>query len=534
MSERPSLLRSAGAISIATMLSRILGLVRDQVQSYYFGAGFVTDAFLAAFRIPNLLRDLFAEGALSSAFVPTFTTEREHHGSAAAFRLANRVMTALALVLGVLALVIAVFAPQILRVYVAGFEPSKMALAVTMTRILSPFLLFIALAAVAMGVLNTCGRFFLPAVAPAGFNISAILGVVILYPVLRYMGIHPGLSLAIGAMGGGFVQFLVQVPPMRREGFRFYPEFVPSDPSLRRVVHLMLPATFGLAATQINILVDTILASMYGNGPITWLALAFRLMQLPLGLFGVAIGTANLARVSRDVAIGDMGALRANLSSALRAAALLTLPATAGLIVLGVPIARVLFQHGHFTSVDSLKTGAAICCYALGLYAYSATKIQVPTFYALGDTRRPVVASAISVGIKIAANFALIALLPRLGIDSFLGLAISTSAAAWTNFALLSRGLHGSVGSLREHAVLPTTIKLGLIALVMGACCSLLHSAMELWLPGGGFWGDLLRLLGAVAFGILIAMWGASRLGIPEAALLLAKLRGLATRGRPQ
>ena len=233
MSQPRGLLRTVGSISSATTVSRVLGLVRDQVQSYYFGAGSLTDAFVAAFRIPNLLRDLFAEGAMSSAFVPTFTAEREKRGADAAWRLANRLITALILILGGVTLAIFVGAPLILRVYAAGFDSEKMDLAVSMTRILSPFLLFVALAAVAMGVLNTCGRFFLPALAPASFNVVVILSVVILVPILPRFGVEPALALAIGAIGGGALQFLVQLPALRREGFRLRLELAPLGSCLR-------------------------------------------------------------------------------------------------------------------------------------------------------------------------------------------------------------------------------------------------------------------------------------------------------------
>jgi putative peptidoglycan lipid II flippase len=393
----------------------------------------------------------------------------------------------------------------------------------------------VALAAVAMGVLNTCGRFFLPALAPAWFNLAAIVGVLTLVPLFKRLGIHPGLALAIGALAGGALQFLVQVPAMRREGFRFRPELRPKDPGVRRVVRLMVPATFGLAATQINILVDTILASLYGNGPIAWLSYAFRLMQLPLGLFGVALGTANLARVSKDAAVGDAAGLRANLAGALRAAALLTLPATAGLVALRVPIVRILFEHGRFGAADTLKTAAAVLCYALGLYAYSATKIQVPTFYALGETRLPVIASAVAVVLKISANLAFMAGLPRIGVDPFLGLALSTSIAAWTNMAILERGLARRAGSLRQHAVLPTTLKIALLAAAMGVLCGVCHAALERWAGGGGFAGDAARLAIPVALGIGVTAWGAHALRLPEVEAIRARIRGRIanTGGRP-
>jgi putative peptidoglycan lipid II flippase len=418
-----------------------------------------------------------------------------------------------------------VFAPWILRLYVPGFDPPKMALAVTMTRILAPFLLFVAFAAVAMGVLNTCGKFFLPALASAWFNFAAIIGVLALVPLFRRIGVQAGLALAVGAMAGGILQFFVQVPAMRREGFRFRPELRPKDPALGRVVRLMAPATFGLAATQINILVDTILGSLYGNGPIAWLSYAFRLMQLPLGLFGVALGTANLARVSRDAARGDADGLRSNLAGALRAAALLTLPATAGLIALRVPIVRILFEHGRFGRTDTIQTSAAVLCYALGLYAYSVTKIQVPTFYALGQTRIPVIASACAVALKISANLVFMALLPRAGLDPFLGLALSTSLAAWTNMAILERGLAKRAGSLRSHAVLPTTIKLALLSAGMGVACGFSHAILESRAGGGGFLGEAARLGFSVALGIALTAWGVHALRLPELETLRARIR---------
>jgi len=530
MSERPSLLRSAGSISVATAMSRVLGLMREQVQSYYFGAGFVTDAFLAAFRIPNLLRDLFAEGALSSAFVPTFTAIKEKDGPDAAWRLANRLFTVLALILSVVTLAIFLFAPWIMRVYAAGFTPEKLELAVTMTRILAPFLLAVAVASVAMGILNTYGRFFIPALAPALLNVAAIAGVVVLSPLFPRLGWPAGLSLAVGAMVGGVLQFGVQVPAMRKLGFRFRLDWAPKDPGLVRIAWLMLPATIGQAATQINFLVDTWLASRYGNGPITWLSLAFRLIQLPIGLFGVAIGMANLARVSRDAALGDHAGLRANLSGALRAAALLALPATAGLVALREPIIGVIFEHGRFDHASTLNTAAALLCYSLGLYAYAVTKIQVPTFYALGDTRVPVAASTTAVVAKLAANAAFVFTLPKLGVNPFLGLALSTSVAAWTNFGILAWGLRRRAGSIAGHGVLRATLSMALVSLVMGLACGGAHAGLVRLLPGGHVLGEIARLAAAVAVGVAVAAGGAFALKVPEARLLAGALSRMARR----
>jgi putative peptidoglycan lipid II flippase len=527
--EPRSLLGTVGSISSATFLSRILGLARDGVQSFYFGVSWITDAYVVAFRVPNLLRDLFAEGALSAAFVPTFTAERAHRGDEAAWRLTNRLITALLVVLGALTLAIAVGAPWILRLVAPGFEGPERELATTMTRIVSPFLLCVSLAAVAMGALNARGIFFLPALAPATFNVAAIASVVALTPWLASLGLNPGLSLAIGATVGGLVQLLVQFPAMRHAGFRFAPTLALGDPALVRIARLMLPAVVGLAATQTNILIDTMLATLYAGAP-TALMLAFRLMQLPLGLFGVAIGTVNLARVSSDVTRGDHDSLRANLAAALRAGALLTLPAAAGLIALREPIVRVLFEHGAFDRQATQRTAQAVLCYALGLFAYTLTKTQVPTFYALGDTRRPVVASVSAVASKIGANFLLIALLPLAGLEPFLALALSTSLAAWVNFGVLGWSLHRRVGSLARHGVVGACCRMAALAALMGVVVAWLHGALGQW-PAGGLLGEIVRLALAITAGVVLIAAGAPLVGVPEAAKLAARLRRRRPRG---
>ena len=497
-------------------MSRILGLLRDQVQSYFFGAGPITDAYLAAFRIPNLLRDLFAEGALSSAFVPTFTAEREQHGDEAAFALADRMAALLSVLLSGLALLLFLGAPWILKLYAPGFSAETHDLAVQMTRILSPFLWFVALAALSMSMLNTHGRYFVPALAPAFFNVASISGVVLLSPLLISFDIEPGLSLAFGAIAGGLLQFVAQVPSLRGIGWRFRPRLDWNHTGVRKIGRLMGPAVFGLAATQVNILVDTMIASRYESA-ITWLSLSFRLMQLPLGLFGVAIATAHLAHVSRDAARNDLVSMRDHLASAIRMAAVLTIPATVGLMVLRKPIVSLLFEHGRFTATDASQTAAAAFCYVLGLFAYSVTKIQVPTFYALGQTRIPVLASATAVAFKIVTSLWLIRILPGFGISPFLGLAFSTSLAAWINFALLSRGLSKRLGSLAGHGLARTLFLLLFLASLMGGVCVVTYDLLAQWIQGSGLLSQSLRLFTTVMLGGLIALGGAAMLRVPEA-----------------
>lgn len=532
MSRPASLFRNAGIVATATLASRLLGLLRDQVQSWTFGAGFATDAFVAAYRIPNALRDLFAEGALSSAFLPAFTRQAGSAGSEAAFRLARRTMTLLAVLLGISTLLVAWGAPVLVRLYAAGFDGAKTDLAVSMTRILSPFLLFIALAAVAMGMLQAGGRFLAPASAPAAFNVVCLLAMVGLPALLARAGHPPALALAWGATAGGIAQFLVQVPALRRSGFRFGVDWAPRDPEVRRLLRAIAPAAAGLAATQLNVLVDTVIASSLGDGPITWLQLAFRLVQLPIGLIGVALATVHLQRAAVQAAAGDLAAIRDGLRSALRTAAFLTLPAAAGLIALSKPIARLLFEHGRFTPESTAATAAAAAWYAAGLFAYVAIKIEVPTFYAIGDSRTPAAATVAAVALKIAITLTLVAVLPAAGLPPHLALAGATSLAAWIQLAWISRGLNRRLGP--SPSLAGTIAAIGALAALMGVACAALHRILETIVPGQGLGVQGMRLAASIAAGVALVAAGGLALRLPEATRAWDRCRALASprRGR--
>lgn len=479
---RRSVARAAGTVTVATMISRVLGVGREMVMARYFGAGFFTDAFNIAYRVPNLFRDLFAEGALSSAFVPTFIRELNQGGPERAWALANRLVSTLLVVLGALALVFAFFAKGFVYILAAGYAdtPGKMELTIQMTRILSPFLLFVALAAVAMGMLNAFGSFFIPAAAPAAFNVCCILAGIFLSPFMPRFGMEPVVSMAVGAIVGGASQFLVQVPPARRLGWRFHFVLDFSDPGLRRIASLMLPAVVGLSATQINITVDSQLASHYGNGPVSWLNYAFRLMQLPIGLFGVAIATATTALVSHHAAENATDKLRDTVHSSLRLAACLTFPATVGLILFREEIVRLLYQRGSFLPADTIQTSRAVMLYSLALFGYSAVKILVPAFYALGDTKTPVRTSVTSVALKVAINFLLI--IPM----KFLGLVLATSLASWVNFALLLRQLNRSTGGAMRWQSLAAYLRIACASVLMGGVAELIFVGARRVLPGAG------------------------------------------------
>ena len=472
--------RSAWSVSVAIMFSRILGLAREMVLARYFGAGMFTDAFYIAYRIPNLLRDLFAEGALSAAFIPIFVRRLTSGGKEQAWQLANRLIGALLLILGIVTLVIFFGSRGFVYLLAAGYAtiPEKFELTVHMTRILSPFLLCISLASVGMGILNAYGRFFVPALASSAFNVCCILAGIFLSPFMPYFGMDPIVSMAIGALIGGASQFLVMIPSTHALGFRFRPAFIFTDPELRSIGRLMLPAVLGLSATQINIAVDSQIASMFGNGPVSWLSYGFRLMQLPIGVFGIAIATTTLATVSHHAAQNDLSKVGQTVHSSLRLAACLTFPATVGLIFFRVEIVQLLFQGGSFLPFDTLNTSKVVFCYALGLFSYSAVKILVPMFYALRDTRAPLRFSILTVAAKIGLNFMLIQLL------GFLGLAIATTIASWINCWLLMNHLQQVKGLSHQKFDIAAYIRIALASLAMGLLALIVFKGSSYVLPG--------------------------------------------------
>ncbi|HET8548496.1 MAG TPA: murein biosynthesis integral membrane protein MurJ, partial [Bryobacteraceae bacterium] len=389
-SRSASLFRSAGIVSIAVFTSRITGLVREMVMAALFGAGKAYDAFNVGFRIPNLTRDLFAEGALSSAFVPVFTEYLSRRSREEAAALANLVATALIVIVGSFCLLGVIFAPQLVGLVASGYAdvPGKFELAVTMTRIMFPFLLLVALAAQAMGVLNACNQFGVPAMASTFFNIGSLLfGLTLGYVLGPGLGITPIQGMAWGVVFGGALQLLWQVPALRRAGFHFRPRIDWSDPGLRRILRLMGPAIIGNAAVQVNVMVNTNFASQIQDplrgpdGPVSWLSYAFRFMQLPLGLFGVAIASATLPSISRSIAAQDFDDFRRTLSRSVAMVFLLTVPSSIGLVVLGRSIVGAIYQRGHFQLYDTDQTAIALACYAIGLAGYAAVKVVNPAFY---------------------------------------------------------------------------------------------------------------------------------------------------------
>lgn len=515
------LARSAGLTGAATLASRVLGLARDQVLAALFGAGNEMDAFNVAFRIPNLVRDLFAEGAMSAAFVPTFTRHLTRHGKAAAWRLGNNVVNALALVTGAFVLGGIVFARPIVTAYAGAYAsiPGKLELTIELTRVMFPFLILVATAAAVMGMLNSLHHYFVPALAPAMFNVATIVFAIALVPIMPALGQPRIMAIAIAALVGGAGQLVVQWPSLRGEGFRYQPLLHWRDPSLRRVLVLMGPGTLGLAATQINIFVNTLLATSQGTGAVSWLTFAFRLMYLPIGLFGVSIGTAVLPAVSRHAAVDDVHGARNTISRGIAMMLLLNVPATLGLLVLATPIVRLLFERGQFLPADTEQTAAAVRFYALGLVGYSTVRIASPAFYALGHSRLPVIVSACTIGVNIVMSLALVRVL------GFRGLALGTSLAALANGAILVWLLRRALSGIEGGRIASTFARTAVAAIVMAAVAVVVDGAMRAVLPGERFTLQATRLATVIAAALGVLAASAKLLRIREFDDAVAVLR---------
>ena len=507
------------------MASRVLGLVREQVFAFLFGAGVATDAFNVAFRIPNLLRDLFAEGAMSAAFVPTFTETLTQRGEKDAWWLANLVANALLVIVGGVVLAGMIGSDAIVRLYAPGFESvaGKLELTIRMTRIMMPFLLLVALASAAMGCLNARGRFFVPALAPAMFNVASIGIGALIWLRPRAFGPQPIVWMAIAAVIGGAGQIVIQWPLLIQEGFRF--SLVPrlrqvfGDPGVRRILLLMFPATIGLAATQINIFVNTYFATSIPSA-VSWLNYAFRLMQFPIGLFGVAIAAATLPAISRHVAQGDPAQFGRTLGRSLRLVFAINVPAAIGLGVLSVPIVRVIFEHGRFHAGDTAATANALAFYAIGLFAYSGQKVLVPAFYALKKTRIPVAISISSVSLNIALSIALI------GPLGYRGLALATSVTNLAGFVLLLAFIRRESSTIHLRGLAWALAKILVAGGAMGGASLLTQRLLEHAFGIGGVLHQAILLSLSIGIGLAVLLGASWLLRVAEVREAIGRILG--------
>ena len=520
-SKHESVVRSAGVVSAAIFLSRISGLVREIVMARLFGAGQIYDAFLLGFRIPNLTRDLFAEGALSSAFVPIFTTYLTTKGKKEASDLSNLVATALIVVVGSLCVLGMIFSPQLVDLLAPGFAdvPGKFPLAVKLTRIMFPFLLLVALAAQAMGVLNACNQFGVPALSSTFFNIGSLgFGLALGYLVGPRIGISAIEGMAYGVVLGGAWQLFWQAPSLVRAGFAFRPSINLSHPGLRNIMQLMAPAIVGNASVQVNVMVNTNFASSITdaaghviNGPVSWLGYAFRFMQLPLGLFGVAIASATLPSISRSAAAGDMAEFRGTLARSLGMIFFLTIPSSVGLAVLGDSMIAAVYQGGKFRASDTHQTALALACYAIGLAGYGAIKVLAPAFYALNDARTPMLISLAS----ILINFAAASTMVKVAGLGHAGLALSTSTVALFSAIALFEVIRRRIGGVQGRLLTASFCKISVAAGLMGAACALSSRTIAHW-AGVSRAARVIDLAISVPFGLLIFYAMAKWLQLPE------------------
>jgi putative peptidoglycan lipid II flippase len=462
-SENSRVVKAAGVVGSATLLSRVLGFIRDAVIAWYFGAGLSTDVFIAAFRIPNLFRKLFGEGSLSNAFVPVFTEYYVRQGKEEAFRMARSALRLLSVLLAVVSIAGVLLAPVIVRVIAPGFSdsPDKLWLTAILTRMMFPYIFFICLVALCMGILNVLGHFAAPALAPVLLNLAMIGAVFFISPHLD----RPVFGLAVGVVIGGVMQLLLQLPFLIRKGLLFWQKADMIHPGLKKVGKLMPPIVLGGAVYQINILIGTLLASLLKQGSVSYLYFADRLVQFPLGIFAIATATAVLPSLSRQASAGDFEALKQTFAYAFKMTLFITIPAMAGLIVLREPIVALLFQRGKFDAAATRLTAYALLYYAIGLWAFSAVRIVVAAFFAMQDTRTPVKTAVISV----IANTVLGVILMRPMAHG--GLALATSIASMINLVLLVGALRAKLGSLGwksiGQSVLRTLACSGIMGLVV-------------------------------------------------------------------
>jgi putative peptidoglycan lipid II flippase len=477
LSQEPGLARSAGIVSASITASRITGLVRESVLSWLLGAGATYDAYVLGYRIPNLARELFAEGALSFAFVPTFSRYLMTKTRKETEDLSNITATLLIVITGVFCGLGMLLGPAIVRVFAPGFLaiPGKSELAASLVRTMFPFLMVLALSAQAQGILYATHRFAMPAISPAIFNlVSAASGLALGHFAGPRFGFDAAHGMAAGVVIGGCAQLAFLIPPVWRAGFPWRPRWNLRQEGVRHILWLMGPALIGNASGQINVLVNTNFAAGIRdsaghvmNGPVSWLAYAYRFFILPLGVFGVAVASAALPRLSRSAAQAKLDEFRDTLSRSILMILLLTVPASAGLALLGESMIGLVYQHGRFLASDTHQTAIALACYSAGLAGYSMMKLVSPAFYALGDSRTPMFVSLAAVLVNGIAAFGMV----RVAGFGHAGLALSNSIVSTFSAITLLILLRAKIGGLAPGPIATGFVKIAAATAVMAAIC---------------------------------------------------------------
>ena len=508
MKEKGEITRATGVMGMATGLSRIFGLVRDVVVARLFGAGFGADAFFMAFTIPNLLRRFFAEGSLTAAFVPTFSRVHHTQGEEEGRRVANICWTLLLLVMVAVTLCGIAASPWIVRVIGYGFGavPGKLELTNALNRLMFPYIFFVSLLALATGILNVLGHYFWPSVSPVLLNLAMIVSG---YFLADYFD-APVTALAIGVLIGGFLQLAFQFPVLKRYGISFKLDFHFRHPAVLRVVRLMIPGLVGVAIYQINIVVTRLLASFLPEGSVSYLYFGQRLFEFPQGIFVVSLAQAVLPAMSRQVATGDEAGFKDSLRYALVLIGLFTLPATVGLIFCSVPVYSLFFMHGAFKYADVLQTSIVLAAYAPGLVFVGVSRVVVPSFYAMNDTRTPVWVSFWT--LLVNAGLGILLMTPF----QHVGLAMALTLASVFNCGVLLFLLRRKLGSLGLKHVALSMSRVVPVTLLMAVFVYVVVQNGQ-WGVAGDFWYKLLLLGFAVIGGGGIYAVGCIVMRVPEA-----------------
>ncbi|MFZ3208098.1 MAG: murein biosynthesis integral membrane protein MurJ [Geobacteraceae bacterium] len=521
MSEKKNIARAAWVLGLATIISRVMGMVRDMVVSRLFGAGFATDAFFAAFMIPNMLRRFFAEGALTAAFVPTFSEWYARRGEEESRNLANVCFTILTIVMVLVTLLGIVFSPQIVHLMFPGFrtDPSKLELTVFLNRLMFPYIFFISLVALCMGILNTVRHFFTPAISTVFLSLAMIFSALFLQHLFQ----APITALAVGVLIGGALQLFLQLPILYSKGFPLHLRFDLSHPALRRIALLMAPSLFGVGVYYLNITVGNILASLLPQGSVSYLYYAQRLFEFPLGIFTVSVAQAILPSMSRQASAGDMEELKESLGFGLRITLFITIPATVGLMICATPVFSLLFMGGEFDYPKAVSSGGALFYYATGLSLVAMVRVLAPAFYALKDTKTPVIAAFVAFLLNLL--FSLLLMGPLL----HCGLALASSLSALCNMAMLLYFLRRKIGPFGGRRIVAMTGK-ALVAVVPMAIGVAWAMGCVDWSLTGGKLLKAAVLGGTVASGAGCYLLFAHLLGCEEARALAGLFRQKVTK----
>ena len=500
------LLKSSGMIGSATVSSRILGFFRDILVAKLFGTNIFAQAFVVAFRLPNMLRDMVGEGATNAAIVPVLSEYRHVRSEEEYWQAARVILNLMLMVLVALSAAGVIFAPVLVRVIAPGFlrDPEKFRIAVSLTRVVFPYILFLGMTAYAKGVLNSLHYFMAPAFAPVVLNVTMILSLVLLCPIIGIKG------LVIGVLVGGLLEVLLQIVPLKKRGFKLDKSFRLVHPVAKRIGRLLLPRMAGTAVYQLSVLIDTVLASLawiVGSGGVAALYYANRLVHLPLAVFGISLATAALPKMSKEVASKDIGKLKNTVAFSLKVVFTVMVPAAVGLMILAGPIIKTLFQRGEFTAYSTAITSNALFFYSLGLCAYAGIKILVSAFYSMGDTRTPVRTAACSLVINIVLNLILMYPL-KLG-----GLALATSVAATVNFLILYSILAVKIGDVGTGEIVKSFIKTCVAAVVM-ALATFFMARMFLYDAGLASFVMLMRLAAVIFVSAVIYLVSAYLMGL--------------------